>query len=36
MRIVQKWWRKRPYALYESCRVIQDLQLWYINFGSLM
>jgi hypothetical protein len=24
---VQKWWRKRPYALYNSCRGIGDLQL---------
>jgi hypothetical protein len=24
-----KWLRKRPYAFYESCRAMQDLQLWY-------
>jgi hypothetical protein len=29
MPFVQKRWRKRPYAFYERCRVMQDLQLWY-------
>jgi hypothetical protein len=29
MLLVHKWWRKRPYAFHESCRAMQDLQLWY-------
>jgi hypothetical protein len=29
MLLVHKRWRKRPYAFYESCRALQDLQLWY-------
>jgi hypothetical protein len=36
MPIVHNWWRKRPYALYKSCRAMQDLQLWYRNLGPLL
>jgi hypothetical protein len=27
---------KRPYALYKSCRAMEDLQLWYRNLGPLL
>jgi hypothetical protein len=29
IQFVHQWLRKRPYAFYESCRAMQDLQLWY-------
>jgi hypothetical protein len=29
IQFVHQWLRKRPYAFYESCREMQDLQLWY-------
>jgi hypothetical protein len=34
--IVHNWWRKRPYALYKSCRAMHDLQLWCRNLGPLL
>jgi hypothetical protein len=35
MPFVHKQWSKRPYAFYESCRVMEDLQLWYSNVCPL-
>jgi hypothetical protein len=36
IQIVQKWLRKRPYTLYESCRGSGDLQLCYSLLGPLL
>jgi hypothetical protein len=36
IKFVHKWLRKRPYALYQSCRGIGDLQLCYSLLGSLL
>jgi hypothetical protein len=36
IQIVQKWLRKRPYALCESCRGLGDLQLCYSLLGPLL
>jgi hypothetical protein len=36
MQFVQKWWRKRPFTLCRSCRVIGDLQLCYSPLGPLL
>jgi hypothetical protein len=36
IQIVQKWLRKRPYALCESCRGSGDLQLFYSLLGPLL
>jgi hypothetical protein len=36
IQIVHKWLRKRPYAFYESCRGLGDLQLCYSPLGPLL
>jgi hypothetical protein len=36
MQFVHKWLRKRPYALYKSCRGLQDLQLSSSYLGALL
>jgi hypothetical protein len=35
MQFVLKWLRKLPYALYKSCRGMQDLKLWYRSLWAL-
>jgi hypothetical protein len=36
MHFVHKWLRNRPYAFYESCRGLGDLQLCYSPLGPLL